>query len=154
MKPNTCPTCGAELPAQPASFGKAHQVLLWVATILSAVATIGIGVLLFVQFQTPSQPAAPSSAVDPYNTLNIVFQCVDAATNADLDDCQVHVSIVDESRVTEFDPAPGSTQLIIPIKRRLAVTADQAGYSRTSLIFEYIDDGSQQVQKILMEATP
>jgi|GEM_PF-5452223 len=93
---------------------------------------------------------------NPQASLNVRFSCVDSVTKTMLSNCLLHIRIVGEAPVSEFDIASDSqSSITIHLRRRLEITAAKDGYKTTTEIFEYVEDGSAQVHGIeLVKASP
>lgn len=96
-----------------------------------------------------------SSISSPGPSINVQFSCLDATTGVVLTDCSLHIRILEQSPVSEYDVAPQSKIPIdIQTRRRLEVTAKRDGYKTTREIFEYIEDGLPKSHSIKLERTP
>ena len=84
--------------------------------------------------------------------MNLRFLCTDAATDNALTDCSIRIQIVEETPVRELTVNSNvNAPIVIPVKRRLVITAQHEGYKPATDIFEYVEDGTQQTRNLRLE---
>lgn len=97
------------------------------------------------------------SALDesiPQAFLSVGFTCIDSVSNVSLSDCMLHFRIQDQTIISEFDAEAGNqARIVVPVSRRLEITANRDGYNTATKIFEYVEDGTFQSHDIALEKT-
>jgi len=90
----------------------------------------------------------------PSGFLNVGFTCIDSASKVSLSDCMLHFRIQDETIIREFNAESGNqAPIVIPVSRRLEITANKNGYKTATETFEYVEDGTFQSHDIELEKT-
>ena len=86
--------------------------------------------------------------------LNVGFTCIDSASKVSLSDCMLHFRFQDETIIGEFESESGNqAPIVIPVSRRLEITANKNGYKTATETFEYVEDGTFQSHDIELEKT-
>ena len=90
----------------------------------------------------------------PQAFLSVGFTCIDSVSNVSLSDCMLHFRIQDETIISEFDAESGNQErIVVPVSRRLIITANRAGYNTATKTFEYVENGTFQSHDIELEKT-
>lgn len=144
-----CPDCGREISLatdiRSAEQKRIDQQQKWIFGI-SALSIILLVVLIAIFI---SNKRSVSTSSNPLENVNLRFPCYDAKTNKEIDNCRVTIQIIEQAAVTDSVVVKyRDMPIMIPIQRRLTVTAESENYVTYSEIFEYEDDGSLQTHSL------
>jgi hypothetical protein len=146
----TCPNCGKEIEMSSAAEketdgekGRKTRLPYWILGISLVSLIVAITILLVAIFGRQQT----IHAYNP-NILNLRFECFDSDSGENITDCSIHLRIIEESQVQEFDVFSTEDAINIPVQTRLSIIVTSPGYSTYSEIFEYIDLGNTQIHEI------
>ncbi|MBI5351039.1 MAG: hypothetical protein HZB50_00210 [Chloroflexi bacterium] len=147
----TCPNCGKEIEVSSKidkydGKGKKNIILRWILVIALASLILAIAILFLAIFGQQQK----IRGFNP-NTLNLKFECFDSNSGKNIADCSIHLRVVEQSQIQEFDVLSTRDEINIPVRIRLSIIVTSPGYLGYSEIFEYTDLGETQVHVIKLQ---